>query len=396
MRKLWKKLMFRGNAAGILLRRGRTFLRREEGAGRSGALLVRWDRVGDAVVWLPYATALIEHFHARGEPVALLCQTGMADFLRRTLAPDEVIELDLRAWFDDPAYRKKLLDTVARRRFAVLCNPRAAREFLVDDLIAAAAECPAAYAVDCPGRAVNPFLQKFARFCYSDPVRVAPDASETAVAEAVNRAVTGSAAGSPKPCAGLRELPGPAIPGRYYVVLPGSCDPFRCWPVENYRALIRELSVDAPFLTPVVAGAEGEFPPEGGDGKILDLTGKTTLEEFAGLLANAEFVIGNESGGIHLAAAAGRPGFCLAGFGHWRRFIPYPEPYPVPGVVPPVLLTAAGCPYAGCNWKCRYFTAEKRLCPCIDDIPAAAVLEAVRNHLAGTAAGSEEGNNDAD
>ena len=68
-------------------------------------------------------------------------------------------------------------------------------------------------------------------------------------------------------------------------------------------------------ITPIIAGSAAETPlaeqirtfcPQ-----AIDLTGKTSLIELAGVLDRAEQVIGNDTGPMHLAAAMDRPVIAL-------------------------------------------------------------------------------------
>ncbi len=375
MKNIWQKFLLRAET--LLLVLTGWFLRRTS-APRSGVLLVRWDRIGDAVLWLPYAADLITAAESEGRPVTLLCSDAMADFYHRLFPSVEILPFQVRNGLQNRTCRKAFLKQIRTRKFAALYNPRSAREFLVDDAIAAAAACPEAHAVLCPGREVNPSWQWWSRPCYTHLVPVSAGASEWEIAGAFHAAVCGLHRGDPGIYQALRAMPRPAITGNYLVLLPGSCDPFRCWPKDHYRQLAATLHTRYPDLTVIIAGSSGEGFPAGNG--AVDWTGRTTLPEFVGLLAGAQCVIGNESGGIHLAAAMGVPSYCLAGGGHWGRFVPYPEPCPFPGVRPPVLLTAPPCPWAPCNWKCRYFSATSDRCPCIDRIPLENV-EAIKIEL---------------
>ena len=56
---------------------------------------------------------------------------------------------------------------------------------------------------------------------------------------------------------------------------------------------------------------------------VIDCTGRTSFVEWVELTRNAEFVLGNDSGYIHLAAAVGTQAFVIAGYWNYGRFLPY-------------------------------------------------------------------------
>ena len=94
------------------------------------------------------------------------------------------------------------------------------------------------------------------------------------------------------------------IQGRYAVLCPGAeYGPAKRWP---YFA---ELSQKLPNPA-VVLGSQKDHQP-GITG--TDLTGQTSLDEAISLIAGADFVVSNDSGLMHVAAALGRPQVALFG-----------------------------------------------------------------------------------
>jgi len=104
---------------------------------------------------------------------------------------------------------------------------------------------------------------------------------------------------------------GPKIQGRYVVLVPGAAPhrPQKRWPVTRFAEVAQTLF--SRGITPIIAGSATETPlaeqirsrcPQ-----AIDLTGKTSLIELAGVLDRAEQVIGNDTGPMHLAAAMDKP-----------------------------------------------------------------------------------------
>jgi ADP-heptose:LPS heptosyltransferase len=96
---------------------------------------------------------------------------------------------------------------------------------------------------------------------------------------------------------------------RVVVLAPGATDGRRRWPAPRFGELARALG-DEGHLT-VVIGTEPEAALASDIARAapgtVDLTGRLTLPELAGLLADAALVVGNDSGPLHLAAAVGAP-----------------------------------------------------------------------------------------
>lgn len=104
----------------------------------------------------------------------------------------------------------------------------------------------------------------------------------------------------------------------YAVLMPGAArGPSKRWPADHFIALGKRLAVELG-LTIVVCGAASEAKlcdavARGVGSNALNLAGRTTLPEWAAVLAKARLVVCNDSGGMHLAAAVGAPVIALFG-----------------------------------------------------------------------------------
>jgi ADP-heptose:LPS heptosyltransferase len=101
--------------------------------------------------------------------------------------------------------------------------------------------------------------------------------------------------------------PPAALPDRFVVVHPGASVPARAWS-PRYHAELVALLADAGREV-VVTGGPGEeaLTAQVAGGRALDLGGRTTLAQLAGVLARADCVVVGNTGPAHLAAAVGTP-----------------------------------------------------------------------------------------
>jgi ADP-heptose:LPS heptosyltransferase len=93
----------------------------------------------------------------------------------------------------------------------------------------------------------------------------------------------------------------------YVVVHPGASVPARAWPEGHCAAAVRDLA--ARGVRTVVTGGPGEAALTrrvAGDAGI-DLGGRTSIAELAGVLDRADAVVVGNTGPAHLAAAVGTP-----------------------------------------------------------------------------------------
>lgn len=114
---------------------------------------------------------------------------------------------------------------------------------------------------------------------------------------------------------------------RIAAIHPFSAVTERGWPLENYAELATRLRREGNFRTLIVGGPGdvGAFTAVKdlfGDSTI-DLVGKCSLRDTIALLMRCSLFVGNDSGIMHLAAAAGTPLVALFGpqspvkFGPW-------------------------------------------------------------------------------
>jgi ADP-heptose:LPS heptosyltransferase len=112
-----------------------------------------------------------------------------------------------------------------------------------------------------------------------------------------------------------RAVPGGVKPRPYVMFVPGGSShrPEKRWPVENYAELARILYARGYDI--VIIGGVQETPLAHHIQRVAprarDLTGRTDFAKIAMLGAKAALAIGNDTGPLHLAAAAGAPTLVL-------------------------------------------------------------------------------------
>jgi ADP-heptose:LPS heptosyltransferase len=105
------------------------------------------------------------------------------------------------------------------------------------------------------------------------------------------------------------------LPPRFAALVPGGSAhrPAKRWPVERFIALARHLGenglptiiIGGPIERPIGAAITAAEP------RTQDLTGRTDFLEIAAIGARAAHAIGNDTGPMHLLAAAGAPATVL-------------------------------------------------------------------------------------
>jgi heptosyltransferase-1 len=116
-----------------------------------------------------------------------------------------------------------------------------------------------------------------------------------------------------------------SIPEDYAVIIPGARWKTKIWPPEKFGKLSSKLP-----LSTLIVGGRGDIDAANkivaiSNGKAISLAGKTDLKELIEVMKGARFVVSNDSGPMHIAAALGIPVFAIFGPTDPSRTGPYGE-----------------------------------------------------------------------
>lgn len=112
----------------------------------------------------------------------------------------------------------------------------------------------------------------------------------------------------------------------FVALFPGAGAELRRWPAGNFRWLARKLLDTGIPEIRILGGPADRDAGEtiaGGDPRIRNLCGQTTLPELALQISSARFLVSNETGAIHMAALFQTPALCLSNGNHYGRFNPW-------------------------------------------------------------------------
>jgi ADP-heptose:LPS heptosyltransferase len=160
------------------------------------------------------------------------------------------------------------------------------------------------------------------------------------------------------------------IPGRYAVIHPGATSASRRWPPERFAAVADALAHTG--LQIVITGVAGEETVTSAVRShaarhAIDLTGDTTLGEFACLLNDAALLVSNDTGAAHVAAVTGTPTVTIFLAGDPIRWA-YPQPH---RRIVRAAVACSPCPHLSCPIDFR----------CAHSVDAAQVISAAHDLL---------------
>jgi ADP-heptose:LPS heptosyltransferase len=330
------------------------------------------DNVGDFILWLDGARAIRRAYPRPENSLTLIASEALQEFAATSGLFDDIIAVDRRRIFEDASYRRRMLKLIAARHFETAINPTYSRNAWTDDLVVRAtgaaerighrgdlanARQLAKWVADrwytrqiaVDGRGKHELVRNWEFGRYFDPqLALRYPVLEPSMIE--------------RPAWLEAEYPD------YFVLFPGSAWPIKRWPVDRFAELARRIHQRTGWRA-LVCGAQAEL----GTAQLLierastvpieNVCGRTQLGELAGIIAEARFVVTNDSMAIHLARALKRPAVPILGGGQFGRFLPYPE------LQQPNVRTGS-CAYQPmlcyqCDWHCIYNPAEDEPGPCI-------------------------------
>lgn len=361
--------------------------------GRSSdkAGIVRLDAIGDFVIWLPAAEALVSHLRASHRRVVLVANQHWAPWAARLLAVDEVVPVDTLRMEKDISYRFKVLRQVLGMGLGTIVCPTFSR-IPGDGNDAVVFASGARYRIGNLGyrsrSRMAGVLRLLLNFGYSSLVpldtasRAGLPVSETENNAAFLRGLglAATALIGRLPVADDLDLAPLDLPDEPYVVLiPGGSFPGKAWPVERFAEVGRTMKVGG--LAVVVSGSGGEHELCEGLASACggrNIAGKTSLPALAEVIRRARLVIGNDSAGIHIAVATGTDSLCIMWGGSFGRFIPYASELLTEGQFARAVYHRMDC--FGCTGSCPLPPVQDKL-PCVAAVPVSAVLSSLEEVL---------------
>ena len=114
-----------------------------------------------------------------------------------------------------------------------------------------------------------------------------------------------------------RRLIGESGGGRLIVCCPGSNMPSKIWPTDRYSQVIRSILMRYPNTKILLIGSNRDISiglsieQTVGVAGLVNLIGKTTIEEVAFIISSCHLYLGNDTGPMHIAAILGKPSLAI-------------------------------------------------------------------------------------
>lgn len=346
-------------------------------------MLIRVDLLGDYVIGRNFLRQVRRCERYRGKKLVLCA----------SLALRELIELydsdtfDGYVWIDRPALlnrfwpRFRMLREVKRTGAQVVIHPMR-DPYLGDCLVRAscAAERIGIESRENPNRTPNELRRQHTTLGDLFYTQLVPETHEVTFEFYRNRAFFEAVLPGVVMPGNTRmkavAVSVPEIGGPFAVLMPGASDAFREWPPERLAQVARHL-FETRGLQAVMIGTAGDRPKAEALRRAApgvpahNLCGELGLPQVVYLLSQAAIGITNDSGGIHVLAALGRPGVAVSNTFSFGWFHPYPRELSrtVSHVYPPAVYATP------MTWdEARNFYGRRRDLFAITDVSVDAVI----------------------
>ena len=346
---------------------------------RRGVLVIRMDGIGDMVLFRNTLDHYAEIFGVDNSEITVLGCTSWGSITDEVFKGYRVKVIDEHAYARWPHYRLWVSLMVRLLAPAVtVCDSYMRRALMADSL---------AYMAGAPQTIVSlPYINEPTRTEFTYYISQTDRIINTGVYpthEIVRHyrfisALAGRSIEPEPPRISWRDKEPPIETGKPYVILnPGSNEPGRRWPLNDYFQIADRL-LEKGYRVVLVGSMEEKSSAAIIDAyaskpDVIDMIGRTSLPELLDLMKHAACVLSNDTGPAHLSIALGAPTVVVVGGGHFGSFVPYP-----PEVTPDnarFVFRKMECYH--CFWRCPKRASKFDVFPCIDAVGIEEVWEEI-------------------
>jgi len=142
------------------------------------------------------------------------------------------------------------------------------------------------------------------------------------------------------------------LPTKYIVISPSAGKEANRWPPERFGQLAARFELPSVIVASAADRDRLNGLQDHSGGKTVDLIGKTSLKELTAVISGAEFLISNDTGPMHIAAALNIPVFALFGPANPFRTGPYGDIHTIIRKEVDCAPCYAWKPCTKYSWKC--------------------------------------------
>ncbi len=353
-------------------------------------ILVRLDMIGDCTMFSSAAKAICDYYKDR--EVTVVCLSTTKPVFERMSCFTEIIPVDFKPTAIEYPKLKSLIRQLRSTEYDLLLQPQASK-LPIADIIDAAIKCNRRIALETKVGNSSARWISMVNFLYDEFIPLPKgNVSEFDYYGAFVRGL-----GCPDyktTCPSLPYHEQHFIEGNYYVLYPAGSFRQKFWPLDRVAQLADHIYQKTGFIAVILGAPHEKWVAEEIKAKLhpltamstINLMGRTTIEDVIDIIGNAQFVISNDTSGVHIACATKTPSVVVVGGWHFRRFLPYHIENPASDDCLPVsAYTEMPCYYCDWDWntigkrnpECLRRMQCEEPCMCIDAVRYEQVCELV-------------------
>lgn len=331
-------------------------------------VLLRLDLIGDCTMFTSAAKALRDFY--RDRKMTVICLNISKPIFEHLNCFDEIITVDFKPQLIDYEKLNCLIESLSQKEFDILLQPQISRWPLAD-ILGAAIKCNERIAIEGRGNSpaewfemTSPLYDKLIPYPRNKT-------SEFDFYASFVRGIVGETFRIPKPVLNFNKQN--FVKDDYFVLFPAGSIKQKFWPPERF-AKVADYICKRTSLKCVILGTESEKWVSDlifmnvrsyTEPYIIDLCGKTSINDVIDIIGNAKLVVTNDTSGVHIACATNVPSVGIAGGWHFNRFLPYIiEDVKPTDKLPLVAYTKMDCYF--CDWA--WPTVGKRCPQCLENL----------------------------
>jgi len=305
-------------------------------------LLIRTDAIGDYILFRNFIKSIKESKKYSDFSITLcgnIVWKELTDIIDSEYI-DDFIWIDRFRFISDRNYRQDKISTINKQAFLISINPIYSRGFLISDSIIQASMATERIGFSGDKGNANQSLKDISDNYYTKLIESEKnvlfefDRNKEFVEKLLKAPVEISRTAIDFDLIKNAQNQVSGLPKQYALIFPGGSGEEKKWDTCHYAEVADYISNNYK-KTIVICGGKGETESavniinQMTSNKVIDVTGKTSLSQFAVIIKKAEILISNDSSSIHFAAAFNVPCVVVLNGIHYGRFSPYPqEKYP--------------------------------------------------------------------
>ncbi len=356
-----------------------TRLRKSNTGDNQNIAIVKYDGLGDFVLFLDFASHLKDMY--KGKRITLFCDANVAFLAQQSEFFDEIVIVNLGD-LTSSIVEKTYKNVVSRKEFDILLNPTRSRSFESDflaKLINAKIKISATH--EC---GFIPTHQHLLGVVYDEEIET--DKYSMMLIQNAEFARGLGFLNFKATLPVLKYLPKQIISlaSQYYVLFIGGSFFSKLWENSNWKEIANYINSKTNLIG-IICGIneDTQYAQEliRSCNNMIDMTGKTDVNELLTIIDGAAFVIGNDTSAIHFAAALNVQAIAVAGQFAANRFYPYVLEEEPKHFLPPICVTTerecSGCSFHYKKmFQCMMLPTNKKI-DCINRIKVQDVIDAL-------------------